>query len=174
MLELIIGPMFAGKTTRLLERVSRYKSVGKKVMFVNSVKDVRCDEEVRSHSGLKQEATKVSKLASVDISLADVIGIDEVNFFDDVDVIRRWQNEHPEKVIIVAGLRGDYLKRPFGKVLELIPMANDVEILDAFCMICKDGTNAPFTKRIVECDDLELVGGEESYIAVCEKHYHSS
>jgi thymidine kinase len=68
-------------------------------------------------------------------------------------------------------LDGDYNRRPIGEVLELIPYANECHKYSSLCTICNDGTKAPFTKRLVKSEDQILVGGKESYIPVCSKHY---
>ena len=71
--------------------------------------------------------------------------------------------------MILAGLDGDFQQRPFGELFSVLPMADSVLKLCALCMGCRDGTPGPFTKRCVESTAQELVGGSESYKAVCRK-----
>ena len=75
------------------------------------------------------------------------------------------------KTVICAGLVADYKREKFGDILSLIPIADDIKMLSALCSICKDGTHAHFSKRIVKEDKQNLVGSTESYISVCRKHY---
>ena len=75
-----------------------------------------------------------------------------------------------KKTIILAGLDADYKQEKFGEILDCIPVADSVTKLSALCMRCKDGTPGPFTKRIVDTKELELVGGCETYEAVCRHH----
>ena len=73
------------------------------------------------------------------------------------------------KVVHVCGLDGDYLKRPFGEILNLIPHCETVYKLRAMCMGCKNGTFASFTKRIINSEKLVLIGSTESYMPVCRQ-----
>ena len=77
------------------------------------------------------------------------------------------------KSFIIAGLDGDFKREPFGDILKLIPLAEKVIKLNALCKFCKDGTEAPFTKRLINADIQQLVGGADSYAAVCRKHYET-
>ena len=79
----------------------------------------------------------------------------------------------PGKKIIVGGLDGDYQQKPFGELLQLIPLAEKITRLSALCQQCLDGTPAYFTKRTVQSDDQLLIGGAESYQPVCFKHLNS-
>jgi thymidine kinase len=76
------------------------------------------------------------------------------------------------KHVIVAGLSGDFRREPFGQILELIPLAEQITKLSAFCKLCNDGTPGDFTKRIEkESTEQTLVGNDNYYLAVCRKHY---
>jgi thymidine kinase len=75
------------------------------------------------------------------------------------------------KDIIVSGLDGDFKRQPFGKILDLIPYANSVTKLNAFCSRCADGTLAQFTWRLSGEKD-QIVIGSTNYIAICRKHYN--
>jgi len=99
----------------------------------------------------------------------DVIGIDEGQFFPDV-VSFCEQMANMGKVVIVAALDGTFQRKPFGSILELIPMAEDVTKLTAVCVMCQG--SAAFTKRLGEEQEIELIGGEDKYIAVCRSCYH--
>ena len=80
-------------------------------------------------------------------------------------------NTH-KKHVIVAGLIGDYQMCPFGDILKLIPIADDIKIVYALCKKCADGTQAPFTKRHnTRIEGQVAVGGSDIYEATCRKHY---
>ena len=105
---------------------------------------------------------------------ADVIVIEEGQFFTDLfDFVVKSVDEKGKQVI-VAGLDGDYLRRPFGDMLKIIPYAEEVQKLEALCLMCNDGTKAYFTKRIGVSEKRDLVGSNDQYIAVCRKHYLGS
>ena len=74
-------------------------------------------------------------------------------------------------IVIISGLDGDFRRKPFGQILECIPLCDEVVKLSAMDMVDKDGTPGIFTKRIVEGDEQTLVGAKESYIAVSRKNY---
>jgi thymidine kinase len=74
------------------------------------------------------------------------------------------------KEVIIAGLDADAFQRKWGQVLDCIPLASEVTKLSALCMHCGNGKPGPFTKRTVEDTKLELIGGSDMYIAVCQKH----
>jgi thymidine kinase len=74
--------------------------------------------------------------------------------------------------IVVTGLDGDSNRNKFGHILDLIPLCNSCTKINAACIMCLDGTPAPFSFRLVESSDKVLVGGSESYIPVCRKHFN--
>ena len=84
-IEVILGPMFSGKSTELIRRTSCYNAIGKKVLRINHSNDTRTDNNIQTHSNIKKSAIKVSSLMSlVDNPIfiaSDVIGIDESQFF---------------------------------------------------------------------------------------------
>lgn len=173
-LTIIMGNMFSGKTSELIRRLKRYKVIGKKIVVINSSKDVRSPEEVlKTHDGVEFPCLKVEHISHCVVHdsfcEADIVAIDEAQFFANLkDFVSMCL--FLDKSVIIAGLDGDYKQRKFGEVLECIPMASDVVKLSALCMDCRNGTPGPFTKRIVRSDALELIGGNESYKAVCRRH----
>ncbi|KAH9798176.1 pentatricopeptide repeat-containing protein [Citrus sinensis] len=101
----------------------------------------------------------------------DVIGIDEAQFFEDLYDFCREAADHDGKTVIVAGLDGDYLRRSFGSVIDIIPLADSVTKLTARCEFC--GKRAFFTLRKTEETKTELIGGSDIYMPVCRQHYVS-
>jgi thymidine kinase len=169
-LHIIMGNMFSGKTTETIRRLKRYKVIGKNIMVINSQKDTRSIEDVlRTHDNVTFRCVKTNDLSLVNIDDADIIAIDEAQFFTG---LKRFVEKALEvnKTVMLAGLDGDYKQRKFGELLDCIPLADEVTKLSAMCMDCMDGTPGPFTKRTVKCDKLELVGGVDMYKAVCRKH----
>ena len=136
MLELILGPMYSGKTTLLLEHMTE------KTLLLNHKLDTRTDG-VSTHDGLKVPAHKCDILPVV--CGFDTVLIDEAQFFSSLDGV-----EDLAKTVVVAGLSGDYMRRPFGKILDLIPKADKVTFLTARCSY---GRPAPL-KRVSPTTDL--------------------
>ena len=96
--------------------------------------------------------------------------IDEGQFFPDLkEYVVKWCEEY-KKNIIVIGLDGDYKRNPFGQILDLIPIADNVMKLKAMCKLCSDGTEALFTHRLTTEDEQVLIGNS-NYIPVCRQHY---
>lgn len=143
MLEIIIGPMYAGKSTTLLSRQQ-----GRTLIITH---DMDRGDGVRTHDGVEAAAMKCSVLPT-DIDY-DTVLIDEAQFFDSLDGV-----EHLAPNVVVAGLNGDYLQRPFGKILDLIPKADKVTFQTAQC---KCGQRAAFTKRV----------SQESHVVCICAHY---
>jgi thymidine kinase len=81
-----------------------------------------------------------------------------------------------KKIVIVSGLHGDFLRRKFGEMLDLIPDCDEVIKLDALCILCNDGTPASFTWKIIDntinSGDIIDIGGADKYIPLCRKHYN--
>ena len=152
-LTLILGCMFAGKSTELLKHREG------KTLIINHEFDTRTTG-VKTHDGVEVPARKCSVLPDAsETSSYDTVLVDEAQFFDSLDGV---ENLAPN--VVVAGLNGDYLQRPFGKILDLIPKASDVIFLKAACA-CDEP--ASFTKRISGGTDLVSVNSE--YIPVCWK-----
>ena len=171
-IEIILGPMFSGKSTELLRLCSRYECIGKSVLYINHTNDTRCENEVKTHNNVCKQALKIDKLVDTKtlsyILEFDVVAIDEGQFFTDlfefIDLI-----ETNDITLIIAGLDGDYKKDPFGDMLTIIPYANRVTKLTA---LCQCGKPASFSKRITEITDQILVGSIETHIASCEKCFY--
>lgn len=180
-LTVLLGCMFAQKTTELLRRIRRYKSIGYNVLVVNHKSDTRYGTDcVASHDHVLEHAVAVEKIQEVDTMVRSgeyrVIAIDEGQFFGDLyEYITVWADTLPVH-IVVAGLDGTSARTPFGDILRLIPHAEEVERLSAFCALCKDGTVANFSRYIGQTvsEDGVLVGAAESYQPVCRKHFNAA
>lgn len=170
--------MFSGKTTTLLRRILAEKQTGKKIAVIKSNKDTRyCTESIVTHDGDKFPCWSLPDLSSFKERFGfeayenrlDVIGIDEAQFFGDLYEFCREAADKEGKTVIVAGLDGDFMRRRFGSVLDLIPIADTVTKLTSRCEVC--GKRALFTMRKTEEKVTELIGGAEVYMPVCRSHY---
>ena len=182
-IELIIGCMYSGKTTELLRLIKRYSSIKKKMLIINYEGDNRYgdknDNTIYTHDKNGIEANHISNLDDIKNKLslrriyqeADIIFINEGQFFDKLFEFTVNAADNDNKTIIICGLDGDYKREPFGDILKLIPQAEKITRLEALCKVCNNGTSAIFTRRIIESSEQKLIGGEESYIPVCRKHY---
>jgi len=175
-LELIIGPMFSGKSSEIIKRVRLLKIINKKILIVKPKIDNRYNEEkVISHNFESIDCKiidNLNEITDIEILELNTLVIDEGQFFNDLyDTVKRWINNYSIN-IIVAGLDGDFQQKPIGQILNLIPLSNKCIKLNSVCNICKNGTEAPFTHRCIKSNDTILIGGLESYIPVCRTHYN--
>ena len=178
-IKIILGPMFSGKTTSLIREFREWSSINKKPLCINYIKDDRygnvCENNMYNHNLLSVKCTYVSNLKDVDESLVkdhDVILVNEGQFFTDlVESCKKWAEEF-NKNVVVSGLDGDYQRETFGDILKLIPYADSVEKLNAFCAICANGKRAPFTFRKTK-ETEQVVIGSSNYVALCRDCYIS-
>lgn len=176
---LILGCMFAGKSSELIRQIRRYKSIGLNVFIIKHIIDDRYNAScITSHDQEKIESVNVRYLEHIwdnymdEYKKADVVIIEEAQFFEHIIDFVLKTSEVYGKDVIVAGLDGNFKRKPFinGELLELIPLAENVYKLHGFCQICHN--KASFTKSIMKNTDNEVVvGGKECYIPVCRKHY---
>ena len=180
-LKLIIGPMFSGKSTELLHTINSYRSIDSSVLVINHAFNKRYDSAgISTHDNRNDDdcLTTLSLMALLHdgpsckcIDEADVICIEELQFFEDAHEAVLQLVNHKHKKVICAGLIGDYLCQPFGDIYKLIPHADEIQHVKALCSICNDGTLGIFTQRISPHTDQVAVGAKTMYRAVCRKHY---
>jgi thymidine kinase len=176
-LELIIGPMFASKSTELISTINRYISIGMSVLVINN--------HLNSRYGTSKISTHDKKIYEGCFNLQylkdiykleqypkiNVIVIEELQFFPDAYNVITNILDTTDKIVIAAGLIGDSERNPFGDVLRLIPHAETLKHLTAFCKKCNNGTIGQFTKRLSNNKDTIAIGSDDMYITVCRKHY---
>ncbi len=167
-IEVICGSMFSGKTEELIRRLKRAKIARMRVEIFKPAIDVRYSEEdVVSHNANALHSTPVESASAILFyaNEADVIGIDEAQFFDDElpSVCQTLANQG--KRVVVAGLDMDYVGKPFGPMPTLMAMAEDVIKVHAICVNC--GGLAQYSHRIVEGDKLVVLGETGSYEPLC-------
>jgi len=190
-LEIIIGPMFASKTSTLLEIYKQCKFCNIPVSIINHTSDTRYhDTMISTHDKIMAPCLQANKLkdiwknedfiesknnsdnySHILINLSDVILINEGQFFSDlyevvIDMLKY------NKKIYVCGLDGDFERKKFGQILDLIPLCDKVRKLTSLCSLCKDGTAGIFSMRLTDEKEQTIVGSD-NYIPVCRKCYEN-
>lgn len=187
--ELILGPMGSGKTTELCRRIDRARRGGLPCVAVKWGRDTRYSDgpEIKTHAKQSMASSDgCEDLASLRVVTAlelltlelkpdelDV-GVDEGQFYPDLRAaVDRWMREG--RRVYIAALDGDYRRRPFGQIPEVLPLATDVQKLRAVCVMRRHSppADAVYTVRTVTSDSLELIGSSESYKAACPACYHA-
>ena len=176
-IDIIMGCMFSGKSTEIIRLINRYKALDKKILIVNHSKDIRYKKDsISTHSNINIDCISIEHLHTIksdtkyEYTSKDVIVIEEAQFFNNLYEFVLTAAEKDNKIIILAGLDGDSNRNEFGDIIKLIPKCDSVVKLHALCSICKDGTLAPFTKRLVDNKDQIFIGIDE-FIPVCRYHY---
>jgi thymidine kinase len=179
-LEVICGSMFSGKSDELIGRLRRAEFARLRIQVFKHSLDTRTTlEHIHAHNGSKLPAIPVDSpllLQRLIDNDAEVIGIDEVQFFSPhiTQVIMQLVKEN--KRVIAAGLDLDFRGLPFGNVPQLLALADQVTKLTAVCVIC--GDDAHHTQRLVNGQPapfdgpLIVIGAQESYQPRCRACYH--
>ncbi len=179
-LQIYMGPMFAGKSSTIIRLVNRYKSIGKKICLATFVGDTRYNDDLYlwNHDALKLPCERWSTLNSHRedevVVNSEILILDEAQFFPDLKDFVLWAVETMGKHVIVVGLDGDADRKPFGQILECIPLADDVFKLKSFCRKCSDGTEALFSYCMAKKTEQVQVGGAELYMPLCRKCFVTS
>ena len=169
-IELILGPMFSGKSTRLIEAIRKYVYKAKKTIMIKFFADKRYSEksEVVTHDLIKYDSIDCKNLRDSFELLKkyDVIGIDEGQFFPDlVEVCEELALLN--KTIIIAALNGDFRMEPFPVISRIISKADKIKLLKAYCFHCHK--DAKFSLRIVQSNETVLIGAGEAYKPACRE-----
>jgi thymidine kinase len=176
--ELILGNMFAGKTTQLLQRIEVYRRGSRPLMAVVHESDTRYSRdstELHSHLHHTYPARRMSTLMPLlddpEFQHAYCVVIDEIQFFPDAHEFMRAHALRLPKLYFVAGLSATYDLKPWPVVSQLIPLADTITTLTARCETCYQ--QAAFTGRrsCAARDDVVSVGGNDKYFAACRIHH---
>lgn len=178
-LQLILGPMFAGKSSELLGTVRKYEAVGWPVLVLTHAIDTRYAENpaIVSHDADRHPAIATTSLEDIFtyennlFANAKLIIIEEAQFFNRLKQNVLLAVEECNKDVICVGLDGDAQRQPFGQLLDLIPYCDSVVKKHAFCRRCRVPTPALFTYRVTQDERQVLVGGADTYEPLCRKHY---
>jgi thymidine kinase len=189
-LELIIGPMFSGKTSKLLEIYKQCTFCNIPVSIVNHSLDKRYHETmISSHDKIMAPCMQSNELNDlwsltstgtatdydfntqdqIALKKSDIILINEGQFFPDLYEVVVDMLKH-NKIIYISGLDGDFERKKFGDILDLIPLCDKVTKLQSLCSRCKNGTPGIFSMRLTKEKEQTIVGSE-NYIPVCRKCY---
>lgn len=181
-LELVIGPMFSGKSTYALSWIRRQRAISKKVIVIKPDIDRRYSNDnvlithnLDSVSCMVWKTDEVLNPFLIEILESDCIVLDEAQFLMGITSFVKYAVHVHHKHVLIVGLDGDAKQRKFGELLDCIPLSTTVTKLNALCSHCKDGTPAPFCQRreIGDCNPQIDVGGADKYEAVCLKHLSS-
>lgn len=189
-LELFVGPMFSGKTSKLLEVYKQYTFCNVPVAVINHSADTRYHESMLSthdkvmipciqtnqllplwnYSNLDETFNEECEMHMV-LRQADVIIINEGQFFDDLYqcVLQMLKDK---KKVYIAGLDGDFERNRFGSLLDLVPLCDKVTKLASLCSLCKDGTPGIFSRRLSQ-EKQQMLIGSDNYIPVCRQCYET-
>ncbi len=169
-IEVICGSMFSGKTEELLRRIKRARFANQTIELFKPSIDIRyAEDEMVSHDHSSMGATPVHNSAEillfVNIDHVEVVGIDEIQFFDEgiIDVCNQLANKGIR--VIVAGLDMDYLGNPFGPMPGLMAIAEYVTKVHAICTHC--GNLAQYSHRLIANDKQVLIGETDAYEPLC-------
>jgi len=170
-IEAICGPMFSGKSEELMRRLRRSMIARKRVQVFKPILDDRySSDEIVSHADRRMRSEAVRSAAEILSRLdwrSEVVGIDESNFFGQELVSLATQLADSGKQVIIAGLDTDYMGRPFPPMPDLLTLAESITKTLAICVRC--GNPAKHTQRLVESDDLIVVGAAGVYEARCRR-----
>lgn len=169
-IEVIAGCMFSGKTEELIRRIRRAQIAKMKVaIFKPKIDNRYSSDHIVSHSDAKLLSTSVERSSEIMALAKDaqVVGIDEGQFFDMgiVDVAEQLANEG--KRVVIAGLDQDYRGKPFEPMPQLLAVAEYITKTLAICVVC--GNPADRTQRTTSSNERVLVGAKDSYEARCRK-----
>ena len=169
-IELILGPMFSGKSTRLIEQMRKYVYKAKKTIMVKYYADQRYSEksEVVTHDLIKYDSINCKLLRNSFDTLKqyDVIGIDEGQFFADLVEVCE-ELALMGKIILIAALNGDFRMEPFPVIQRIISKSDKIKLLKAYCFNCHK--DAKFSLRIVQSNETVLIGAGEAYNPACRE-----
>jgi thymidine kinase len=190
-LELIIGPMFSGKTSKLLAIYNQCKFCNIPVQVINHADDIRYHDSMLSTHDKNMipciQAESLDELWNYNkieehyndsaekhfrLRSAKVILINEAQFFPDLfkvvsDMLRE------RKQVYICGLDGDFQRKRFGELLELIPLCDKVTKLTSLCSLCKNGEPGIFSMRLTKETQQTLIGSN-NYIPVCRGCYETA
>jgi thymidine kinase len=170
-IEVIVGPMFSGKSEELIRRMRRAQIGRQRIQIFKPIIDQRYESAgIVSHSGMELPSQVVTNAAEIFEKVqprTEVVGIDEGQFLGEglVDTCVRMADAG--KRVIVTGLDTDYLGRPFDPMPRLLAVAEEITKLLAICVQC--GNPAVHTQRLVASEDLIVVGAAGIYEPRCRR-----
>lgn len=179
-LELILGSMFSGKTSYLLEVYKKCMFCNIPVAVINYAADNRYTTEPMLSTHDKQMipcilASTINEAItnhSETIDKAETVLINEGQFFADIEEQVKYLVEYANKRVYICGLDGDFERKPIGNLLQLVPFSDHIMKLKSLCSLCRDGTPGVFSFRITN-EKSQVVIGSSNYIPLCRACYQS-
>jgi thymidine kinase len=174
-LDIIMGPMFAGKSTELIRRIRQLKVLDIKFIILKPIIDNRySDKQIVSHNNDRENCKSFNTLhdfiSQIDLKNINTVFIDEAQFFPDLKTSVIHLVEVMNKNVVIVGLDGDFHREKFGQILDLIPFADTCVKQTSLCEFCKDMTPGIFSLKLNDnLNQIEV--GTQMYKAVCRKHY---
>lgn len=173
-LHIIMGPMFSGKTSRLINLYELLK-VNNEVLTINHTLDNRYGvNKISTHDKREIPCYNFKKLREIYdhdnlLVSSNIIMINEAQFFEDLYEIVIVLIERYKKHVYLCGLDGDYRQRPIGKILDLIPFSNNIEKLNGMCTYCINPSI--YSKRISK-QEGQIVVGNDNYVPTCRNCFY--
>jgi thymidine kinase len=174
-LELIIGPMYSGKTSSIIELNKQYTLSNMRVCIVNYAQDKRYDDKLLStHDKRMIECHNILQLSEIekDVDKYDVFLINEGQFFPDLFNFVKYIVDDKKKIVHVCGLDGDFKRNGFPQIIQLIPHADSIIKKYSICKGCQNGTKALFSHRLSNETEVKVIGAD-NYIPLCRNCYNS-
>jgi thymidine kinase len=177
-LEIVLGPMFSGKSSYALAYIRKQKAIQRNVLAVKPAIDNRYSQqdEIVTHNQERVPCivwdSTTPLIPNRFMLQADCVVVEEAQFFKGLPTFCEYMLGIGKHLVLV-GLDGDAHRQPFREILDCIPHANKVVKLSALCLRCKDATEAPYTRYKENSDQTGSqvdVGGAEKYEAVCLRH----
>ena len=180
---MFVGPMFGGKTTKLLSAIDRYRYQGRDIHVFKPIVDERYSkEEIVTHWGTKIPATRITSpvdsthpvfepFYNLEGKESCVIAIDEAFMLEGIGdvLVRLFQRGH---TILVSSLQLSSDFTPYEELQIMMPYATKIEVCPAVCSTC--GADAHYTKKVGGRSDHAIeVGGAEMYQPRCFKHFNN-
>ena len=157
-----------------MDQFKKYSYIGKKITVINYADDKRYhDSHLSTHDKKMIPCIQSHSLKNVykEMNNADVILINEGQFFPDLYEYVIQMVEQKGKIVHIAALDGDFKRNVFGEILQLIPRCDNYLKLHALCAKCRDGTNASFSHRISN-EDEQISIGSDNYIPLYQNYFH--
>lgn len=173
-IEVITGPMFSGKSEELLRRIHRVELAKQSHwLFKPSIDKRYSQDEVVSHKGNRNGCRLIADAEDMLVyPQTAVVGIDEAQFIEG-DLLGVVQDFASRGVrVVLACLDMDSLGKPFGRMGDLMAVADEVLKLKAVCVKC--GADAGQSQRLVPVGEQVSVGGVEQYEARCRSCWNAS
>ena len=175
-LDIVLGPMWAGKSSYILGKIRRYRAIGWNVLVItNSLDDRYGHHVISNHDNEYLPAVSCKNLLPMLVDerykAAQLIILEESQFFPDLFEFTVKAVDIDQKHVVCVGLDGDSERRPFGSILQLIPYCDHVEKITSLCVECCNGTPALFSYRKNPSTEQIQVGAEASYAPLCRKHF---